>query len=141
MCMDELMQLEGQIQMLGLPKEQEEVLMVQAADLVRFKECFAGELQFIDPFSYKVSIVASETNRAGICFLAQENTKSLQQVLYETNRFKRLKRVQQIWFVFVAGPGEACRQNLGRLIAQHNIKQLCSKVFLLNYFDATLHIL
>ena len=132
------MQLAGQIQTLGLPEEQEEVLMVQAADLVRFKESFAGELQLVDPFSHRVSIVSAEDGTAGICFCGREDAAGLQQLLNETKRFKRLKKAQEVWFVFVGGPGEAFRQNLNGLMARHNIKQLYTRVFLLNYFNATL---
>ncbi|RYD88778.1 MAG: hypothetical protein EOP54_26705 [Sphingobacteriales bacterium] len=138
MCVNELMRLAGQIQTLGLPEEQEEVLMVQAADLVRFKESFGGDLEFVDPFSHRVSLVADEAGMAGICFCGHEDTPAMQQILTATERFKHLKRVQETWFVFVGGPGEAFRQSVSSLMAQHKIKQLYTRVFLLNYFTATL---
>ncbi|MES2487024.1 MAG: hypothetical protein V4581_13900 [Bacteroidota bacterium] len=141
MCVTEMMQLAGQIQTLGLPREQEEVLMVQAADLVRFKESFEGDLQLIDPFSHRVSIVNSKEGMAGICFYGHEDKGALPQLLKETKRFKRLKKAKEVWLVFIASPQDEYRPSHSGLIAQHNIKQFCNRIFLLDYFNATLRAL
>lgn len=137
MCVNEMMRLAGQIQALGLPEEQEEVLMVQAADLVRFKESYPGNLELVDPFG-KISIVASGGATAGVCFYGTEDKGALKLVLNETRRMKRLKRVKEMWFVYVAGAGNTCRDNINGLVDQHRIKQLCSRVFVLNYNTATI---
>jgi len=141
MSLNDMMRLAGQIHTLGLPHEQEEVLMVQAADLVRFKESFEGDLQFIDPFRHRVSIVNSHEGMAGICFYGHEDRGALPQILKETKRFKRLKKAKEVWLVFIAGPQDQYRPSHKGLIAQHNIKQFCSRVFLLDYFTATLRAL
>ncbi|WP_143090433.1 hypothetical protein [Flavobacterium akiainvivens] len=139
MCVNEMIRLASQIQALGLPEEQEEVLMVQAADLVRFKESYPGNLELVDPFS-KVSIVSSEAITAGVCFYGSEDKGALKLMLGETRRLKRLKRVKELWFVYVSGAGTG-RESLNGIIDKHRIKQLCSRVFVLNYNAASVQLL
>lgn len=136
MCIGEMMQLAGQIQALGLPEEQKEILMVQAADLIRFKECYPLNLELVDPFG-TIGIVSCEAGTAGICFYSNEDKTALKRMLAETRRLKRLKRVKELWFVYVAGAHSTYLENVNRLIAHNNIKQLCSRAFILNYSTAT----
>lgn len=136
MCVNELMELAGQIQAMSLPAEQEEALMVQAADLVRFKESYPGELRVVDPLG-RITIVDSEAGTAGICFYGKEDKGTLKLMLAESKRAKRLNKVKELWFVYVAAAGEACRESTSGFINHHGIRQLCNKVFLLNYNTAT----
>lgn len=136
MCVNELITFEEQIKALGLPEEQEELLMVQAADLVRFKESFPGELQVIDPFS-RVSIVADEQTSAGVCFFSEDDRGTFIRVMDETRRLKKYKGIKEFWFVYVTVAGGTFKDRANKFINQNRIKEFCNRAFVLNYRTAT----
>lgn len=138
MALGELIQLADEIDAMPLNETDKERLMIQATDLVRFKEAFPEPLEILRPFEDR-----------GVIFRAGEQTVSV--VFHEHNCRTgemlditapgSLESGQLLWLVFITFSGKECCDKIAGLFAGHPLKQRCNSIYALDYSTGALHVI
>lgn len=138
MSVYDMMALAEEIEVQPVCEQEKERMMIQAADLVRFKEAYGSELKVIRPFAGLVSIVTTGNTMAGVYFCDILNPDRL--VKQVRKQIEALK-VQEIWLVMVRdgaiypqGPAA-----VNDLALHRQLQKQFNRVFVLNFYKSSLH--
>lgn len=136
MCVTELIELAEEIGSMPLAEAFKEQMMIQAADLVRFKEAYAGSLKIITPFAGPFSIVEVQGRRVALNFCTFKDMPSLPLM---AGRFSHTTEATECWLVLVNDCGAAPLHDISAFCADGQLLKNFSRVFILNFSKSSLH--
>lgn len=136
MCVTELMELAEEIGTMPLTEAFKEQMMIQAADLIRFKEAYGGNLKIITPFAGPLSVVETEGKRVALNFCTFKNLPSLPLM---AGRFSHTTDAAECWLVLVNDCGATPLHDISAFCADGQLLKNFSRIFILNFSKSSLH--
>ncbi|MFP5439433.1 MAG: hypothetical protein ACLGH8_16750 [Bacteroidia bacterium] len=136
MCVNELMELAEEIDTMPLTEAFKEQMMIQAADLIRFKEAYAGNLKIIMPFAGPFSIVEVKGRRVALNFCAFKDMVSLPLM---AGRFSHTTDAAECWLILVNDCAAAPLHDISAFCADGQLLKSFSRIFILNFSKSSLH--
>lgn len=128
----------------ALTKEEKKDKMVQIADISLFTQCYNTQITFMGCIEYDINIIEQNGIKTGILFCDLKKLKkdSFNPWLYtpfSSAFFRSQTNVDDFWFVFVEEHINPNTKKFTDFIEQNNLTDFYSKIFLLSYFESTLH--
>jgi hypothetical protein len=136
MCVTELMELAEEIGNMPLAEAFKEQMMIQAADLVRFKEAYGGNLKIITPFAGPLSVVEADGKRVALNFCLFKNMASLSMT---AGRFSHITEATECWLVLVNDCGATPLHDISAFCADAQLLKNFGRIFILNFSKSSLH--
>lgn len=137
MALGELLSLANEIEAMPLNETDKEKLMVQAADLIRFKEAFPEPVRILQPFEERGVVITTGNDRVTLLFCEHHCRKD------EALDIKvvALDEEQLLWLVFITFSGKECCDKIAQQAANHPFRARCERAFVLDYSTGFLHTL
>jgi|GEM_PF-4181844 hypothetical protein len=136
MALGELIRLADEIDAMPLNDTDKERLIIQAADLIRFKEAFPEPLEIIKPFEDRGVVFRVGGQTVSVLF-HEHNCRAGE--MLEITAPDSLESGQLLWLVFITFSGRECCDEIAGLVAGHPVTQQCSNIYTLDYSTGMLH--
>ncbi|WP_294818181.1 hypothetical protein [uncultured Flavobacterium sp.] len=138
MALGELISLANEIEAMPLSDKDKERLMVQAADLVRFKEAFPEPVEIVQPFENRGVVLSGLGYTVSVLFCEHHCRKDES---LEMPGPAALPDGQQLWLVFITFSGKECCGKIARQAASHPLRARCDRAYVLDYSTGSLNVI
>ncbi len=128
----------------ALTKEEKKDKMVQIADISLFTQCYNTQITFMGCIEYDINIIEQNGIKTGILFcdlnkLKKDSFNPWMYTPFSSPFFRSQTNVDDFWFVFVEEHINPNAKKFTDFIEQNSLTDFYSKIFLLSYFESTLH--
>ncbi|MXN91202.1 hypothetical protein GR160_08170 [Flavobacterium sp. Sd200] len=141
MSFNKLQLLADEICNMPICEAEKEELLMQAAGLIRFAECYDKEI-IIKEHRGVLSIIGHKSNNSGVVLFDARHAGALMPIpAVNIQAIKQAKEVKEFWFVYIADYKEHVQQKVRDFIDANNLRTVYDRLFVFDFFKATIHTL